>query len=208
MKTICLQSHPLHFSVAKQPKRKKTASQKADDTFIFFFSGKMPKKKNIKRFGDVSDKHIEETRQEVQNKNTTNADKKWEKVFRDFLIDNEMDNDFYAFDTETLNKWLAKLWFGARNQKGGYYRANSVRSMKYALNRCLKKAGKEFDITTSDKFVHSQRGYADAMKQLKILGYGYVVSHKEIIPEGIYLTNSQSCLVIQTRTRPIFLQRK
>lgn len=138
------------------------------------------------RFGDVSDESVNKIREQAANKNTKKADKKWEKVFKLFLAENEMDDDFYAFDTETLNKWLAKLWFGARNVKGEYYRANSVKSMKYALNRCLKNNGKEFDINVSDNFVHSQRAYGDAMKHLKSIGLGYVVSHKEIIPEGKY----------------------
>lgn len=136
-------------------------------------------------FGDVSDEHIERKREQYKNNNTRKADKKWEKVFKEFLVENDMSDDFYAFDMETLNKWLGKLWFGARNVKGEHYRANSIKSLKYSLNRSLKSHGKEYDINSSDQFVHSQRAYTDAMKELKALGLGYVVSHKEIIPEGI-----------------------
>ena len=63
----------------------------------------------IKRFTSLTDDEINDLRLKVQNKNTTNSDNKWEKVFKEFLRENEMDEDFYAFDTETLNKWLSKL---------------------------------------------------------------------------------------------------
>ena len=53
----------------------------------------------------------------VQPKNTINADKKWESVFKEFLSTNDMTKDFYNFDAETLNKWLSKLWFSARQKQ-------------------------------------------------------------------------------------------
>ena len=134
-----------------------------------------------------------------QNKNTRNQDDKWERVFKQFLKENEIDKDFYAFDTQTLNIWLSKLWFGARqdNKKSKTsklnqneseepirYRANSLRAMRYSINRLLKKKGKNFDITTSDEFIPCQLAFDDAMKELKSLGLGYVVNHTEITPDG------------------------
>ena len=100
-----------------------------------------------------------------------------------------MDEDFYAFDTETLNTWLSKLWFGCHqnNKEHTRYRANSLRSMHYALNRCLKKYGKTYNITTSSEFITSQSTFQDAMNELKSLGYDYVVNHTEITGAGKYV---------------------
>ena len=87
----------------------------------------------IKRFVSLTDDEINDLRLKVQNKNTTSSNKKWEKVFKEFLKENKMDDDFYPFNTEALNKWLSKLWFGARqNKEHTRYRANSLRSMRYA----------------------------------------------------------------------------
>ena len=148
----------------------------------------------MSRFDTRTDKQITKVRQEVQPKNTLNADRKWENVFKDFLHANDMNNDFYAFDEQTLNDWLSKLWFRARqkqikeelkeNLPGKNYRANSLKSMRYAISRLLAKTEKKFDIINSDKFVQSQRAFEDAIKELKILGLGYVVSHVEILPAG------------------------
>ena len=148
-----------------------------------------------KWFGDETDTDIQRIRDAVQAKNTVNADKKWEAVFKSFLKENDMDEDFYVFDVDTLNKWLSKLWFRARqkqtkeeminNKPGKCYRANSLKSMRYAINRMLQKKGnKDYDITSSECFIACQRAFEDALKELKSLGLGYVVSHVEIAPQG------------------------
>ena len=144
------------------------SSNFADDNLSWFFE-KMPP---IKRIASLTDDEINDLRLKVQNKSTTYSDKKWEKVFKAFLRENEMDEDFNAFDTETLNKWLSKLWFGAHQNKKEHtrFRANSLRSMHYTLNKCLQKYGKTYDITALPEFVTSQSAFLNAMmKELKSL---------------------------------------
>ena len=150
----------------------------------------------MSHFDTRTDEEIVQARHDVQPKNTLNADKKWEAVFKDFLRVNDMNEDFYNFDEETLNLWLSKLWFRARQKQtkeevnnnipGKRYRANSLKSMRYAINRLLQKQERKFDIINSEKFIPSQRAFDDAMKELKALGYGYVVSHIEITGPGDY----------------------
>ena len=121
------------------------------------------------QFAIRTDEEIAETKQNVQPKNTLNADKKSETVFKEFLKANNMTEDFFDFDEETLSKWLSKLWFGARQKQtkdevkkgepGKRYQANSLRSMRYAINRLLAKSdrSKNFDIIASEKFISCQR---------------------------------------------------
>ena len=118
------------------------------------------------RFDTRTDAEIDQARQEVQPKNTLNADKKWEAVFKEFLNANDMSVDFYDFDVDTLNTWLSKLWFRARQKQtkeelkegkpGKCYRANSIKSMRYAINRLLQKHEKKFNIISSDQFIPCQ----------------------------------------------------
>ena len=118
-----------------------------------------------RRFATITDESLKTLQLNSENKNTKSQDEKWEKVFKSFLEEHEMNSDFYAFDVPTLNDWLSKLWFGARQdnsckkrqkeeteeeKEGKRYRANSLHSMRYAINRLLKKNGKRFDITKSD----------------------------------------------------------
>ena len=48
----------------------------------------------------------------------------------------------------------------------------------------LEKKGKMCDIITSPEFTTSQNVFKDAVTELKSLGYGYVVNHKEITDPG------------------------
>ena len=149
-----------------------------------------------RRFPTITNDELKTLQTNTENKNTKSQDQKWDKVFKSFLAEHDMDCDFYAFDIPTLNEWLSKLWFGARQdnsrkkklpeteEEGKRYRANSLHSMRYAINRLLKKSGRLFDITTSDEFIPCQLANDDAIKELKKLGYGYVVNHVEIIPQG------------------------
>ena len=158
----------------------------------------------IKRFTSLTEEEINDLTLKVQNKSTTSSDKKWEKVFKDFLTENEIDDDFYAFDTETLNKRLSKLWFGAcqNNKEHTRYRANSLRSMWYSLNHCLKKSGKTFDITTSPELLICQSAFTDAMKELKSLGFYYEVNHTEIIPALIHEKSEHKSQIIKEIYQP------
>ena len=106
--------------------------------------------------------------------------KKWEAVFKEFFVANDMTKDFYNFDCETLNKWLSKLWFSAPQKQtkqkllegkpGKRYRANSLKSMRYAINRLLHRNKTNFDIISSDQFIPCQRAFDDAIRELKKLG--------------------------------------
>ena len=55
--------------------------------------------------------------------------------------------------------------------------------MHYSLNRSLKNAGK-FEMCTAPKFIQSKVTFEPAMKELKSLGFGYVVNHSEITSQG------------------------
>ena len=100
-----------------------------------------------RRFAQSSDEGLKTLQVENENKNTKNQDEKWERVFKSFLAEHDMNDDFYAFDVETLNQWLSKLWLGARldntrrkasnneqQEEGKCYQADSLHAMRYAIN--------------------------------------------------------------------------
>ena len=70
----------------------------------------------------VMDGELDEAGSKVVNPNTAYLDKKWEKVFKDFLKENDMNDDFYDFDIPTPDKWVGKLWFRARQNNQEYTR--------------------------------------------------------------------------------------
>lgn len=137
----------------------------------------------------MKDNEVEETREDLKNKNTMKADKAAHKLLIEYLEEiwaehvNENYN-YWLYDQRLLDKILSKLWFEVRQQNNDRYTVSSLRNLRYAINRNLKKRGAEFDITKSDNFINSQKAFEDACKLLKKLGYGVVKHYDEIIPAG------------------------
>lgn len=154
------------------------------------FWGKMPKKRKLKpdeRFVRVTDEQLAKKRKDLKNNNTEKADRKAEKCFLQYLsLSNLDDLDYWDFEQSFLDEILCKFWFEVRSVEGERYRVSSLQNMRYALNRCIQKRDKDFDIIKSAAFVKSQRAFKDAVTELKSLGLGYVKSYPEIAPKGLY----------------------
>lgn len=136
----------------------------------------------------LSDAEVKRKQKTLQNKHTIAAESKADRAFREFLSEcPDLDStNFYLFDTETLDRYLAKFYFGARQKKdpSKKYTVSSLEQMRNSLARALKRYGHKFDITKSDDFANSIEAYKDACRELKAEGYGHVNSHKPITPEG------------------------
>ena len=61
---------------------------------------------------------------------------------------------------------------------------NFLKSLKYGLNRLLRKQGHEFDITKSPNYVQCMKNFDLACLELKQQGKGYVKNNEEINDEG------------------------
>lgn len=141
----------------------------------------------------MDDDEIDKRQEQQQNQNSIAAEKKAERAFRDFLAEcDELEStNFYTFETEKLDKYLRKFYFGARQKKDPTkkYSVSSLEQMRNSLNRALKKFGHKFDITKSEEFSCSIEAFKDACKELKAEGYGHINSHKSMTTAGIeYLT--------------------
>ena len=60
----------------------------------------------------------------------------------------------------------------------------SLRSIRYGINRTLKAQEYPFDITTSDQFLKSRKAFDDACKELKKEGFGHIKHTPEISANG------------------------
>ena len=92
--------------------------------------------------------------------------------------------------TGSLNQnwihYLQTFWFNARTKKGSHYTSSSLETIRFGLNRCLKKFGHNYDITKKEciSFTKSIQAYEDAQKELKEIGKGVIESAKEITNKG------------------------
>lgn len=151
----------------------------------------MPKRKAEARHEEMSDEELDETREDVKNKNTKKSNKAAHKLMIEYLQErwaSEVENDFdyWNYSPSTLDKIFCKMWFGVRRTNRDRYTINSLRNLRYGINRNLKKMGAEYDITKSNMFTRSQGAFEDACRLLKKLGYGNVKHYDEITPSGIY----------------------
>ena len=90
--------------------------------------------------------------------------------------------NFYGYREAELDHRLAKFWFGTRKKDNEMYKAGSLDTIRYGLNRALKRYGHEFDITSknSTSFTKSIKSFKDAKAELKQCGKGFVQNIKEI----------------------------
>lgn len=153
----------------------------------------MPKRKVDVRFDELSDEELERTREDVQKKNTLKSDKNAHKLFIEYLEQRWAEQvnhnyNYWTYEPSLLDKIFCKLWFEVRQQNGERYTINSIRNLRYAINRNLKKRGAEFDITKTECFTKSQESFEDACRLLKKLGFGHVKHYDEIKPSGTKIT--------------------
>ena len=159
--------------------------------------------KMAKRFIVMSDKDLEDKSKKCKNDNTLKAEKKADKAFTKFLITMGIDSDktnYWNYDEPTLDNYLSKFWFGARKEfcdnsqdnekdpkmKDRLYKATSLRSFRYGLNRILKQHGHLYDITDKRtvSFQKSQQAFVNAIKELKSEEKGDIESYSEITETG------------------------
>ena len=112
---------------------------------------------------------------------------------------------YWYYPDDELDKILATFWFAVKTQRPALeeqakeeairkgndphperYTIASLRNLRNGLSRCLASHGKNIDLTTDEKFRHSQNAFKDACKELKQLGKGIVVCYPEITHGGTF----------------------
>ena len=162
-----------------------------------------------KHFLVLNAEEIEAKSKKSKNINTDKCECKADRAFKKFLIalgKEENDTDYWFYDEVTLDDCLAKFWFGARKDicedlpvdnyddqedpemKSRLYKANTLKSFWYSLNRILKAKGHLYDIIDrrTASFIKSQKAFTDALKELKAEGKAEIHSYPEIEENGVY----------------------
>ena len=150
-------------------------------------------KKTKKRTYDltVDNEFIQKKHLEVANKNSKRSEKQAEVAFTQYLeaIDAQ-DFCFWDFEPEFLDDLLAKFWHAVRQTekddsgKAKNYKVQSLKTLRYSLNRVLKERGRRHDILLGEKFTASRSAFEDRCKELKALGLGYIDQKNEISSSG------------------------
>ena len=90
---------------------------------------------------------------------------------------------FFNYTESELDGHLKTFWFNARTKDGDFYSASSLDTMRYGLNRALKKFGHAFDITKRECTGVSESiiSFESAQQKAK-MSKGRVKNYKEIKP--------------------------
>ena len=139
----------------------------------------------------LTDEELELKRQKLKNENTKKQNRRADSTFQKFLEEAGCEStEYWLYDEPTLDKYLAKFWFGVRKldtgneeEEGEKYSSNSLQSFRYGLNQILKEKGHLYDITKDSSFTKSIAAYNNAVKELKAEGKAVINSALEIVED-------------------------
>ena len=60
------------------------------------------------------------------------------KMFRDYLMEKELDPDFEKYDAQTLDEFLTKFYAEIRNKKGEMYKKTTLSYYRQGIQRHLQ----------------------------------------------------------------------
>ena len=83
----------------------------------------------------------------------------------------------------TLNNLLSKFYMCVRNKKGEYYKINSMRSIRFSLQRYFLAIAR-MDIL-SNEFIDANTVFENTLKSVKAAGKGETEHHPEIEPDDL-----------------------
>ena len=146
--------------------------------------GEEEEKLETKRFADVSE---EEVRQMAKKKNATRTDeatKSAVRILADYCTNAGIDfpnNDSTAI---SLNEILAKFYIAVRTKKGETYKLNSLKSLRFSLQRHFLE-NHQIDIIENECLQEANLVFKNVLKNAKSAGKGDTTHYPEIEPEDL-----------------------
>ena len=157
---------------------------------------------------------VHEEQLKLENINTVKNENKAVNAFKNYLAEIGLeDMNFFTFTEAKLDRHLTTFWFNARTKNGENYSASSLDTIRYGLNRALKKYGHSYDITKKEcsSFTESIGSFESAQRKLTKFGKGHVKNYKEIKPTRKFLVkhlwHANYKILIDMSLNQIFFQK-
>ena len=137
------------------------------------------------RFVAATEAQIGNFARKINAPSTDNSTDFAVKLLRSYCVETstlfpEGDN----FSEKELDKTLAKFYIGARTKKGELYKLNSMKGIRFSLQRYfLNKI--EIDIINNEKFKECNTVFENVLKAIKASGKGETKHYAEIEPEDL-----------------------
>lgn len=129
------------------------------------------------RFASLSTGQLQSITDAKDAQNTKHATKFAVKVFREYLAEKKLPQDFENSCKSDLDRRLRNFYAEMRNTKGEYYKRTSLLSIRSGLARHLSKT-LAFDITKDTEFRSSNDMFTSMLKLVQREGKGNV-QHKD-----------------------------
>ena len=136
------------------------------------------------RFDTVTDDDVERMVAECVPENTRKTTEKWLRVFRNYLLEKEIQCDLTTVEPANLDVILAKFYAEVNQSDGSPYGQSSMLGCRAALHRHLRQSNRDFNIIGDKAFGHCNQVLDARLKKLKREGNLPAVRHKETITRG------------------------
>lgn len=123
------------------------------------------------RFASLTDDNLSNILKEKDSLNTRKATDRSVRLFKKYLQEKELDQEFENYTLQELDEVLCKFYSEARNEKGDLYKKSTLANTRYGLNRYLNEK-KGIDIIKDKMFMNSDKMFKAVNVLLKREGMG------------------------------------
>lgn len=118
---------------------------------------------------------------QLNAKNTKLATKQAVDNFRAWLLGKNLETSFELMSKESLDDLLSDYWLEARTKKNELYKSNSLKNIRYSIQRHLEeKCQTPINIIQDTEFSNSNRSFKAMLKEFKRVGKGATKHHNPI----------------------------
>ena len=137
------------------------------------------------RFAAVRDENIDEMSKKKRSSSTKQSTAFAIKVLKTFCAETgERYPETEETNNEDLNSLLCKFYIAARRENGQRYKLNSLKSLRFALQRHFLEV-RNVDIIDDVNFNRSNTIFENVLKETKAEGLGDTDHHPEVEPEDL-----------------------
>lgn len=134
-----------------------------------------------KRFASLNEDEYDEIIKNKDSEATLRSTRKAVNVFRSYLSEKKLPQNFEALSKSELDSVLCKFYVEVRKVDGDYYKTASMNSLRAGICRYVKDNGKSgVDIIKDTEFAQSTIAFKAALVKLKSIGKGDTVHHSDI----------------------------
>ncbi|XP_061169503.1 uncharacterized protein LOC133178844 [Saccostrea echinata] len=156
-------------------------------------------------FASVDEDHIKCLIEEKDSKSTQRTIKRSVNLFRSFLTQKNINQEFESFLKDQLNENLRLFFVSIRSKSGDNLKVTSLQSIKYGLSKYLKETCK-IDINDPE-FSDCKKVFKAKVTDMKKKGYGSIVHKPPITQEDLRKLYNSDSVVFNINT-PCGLQMK